>query len=340
METGASAPVVVPEGVDEPPYVDLMPIPDIVDYRGLSGREFKVGLPDALNTSFGVEQIVIRRLGEERWVFLDHPTATIWPQVVRFFEEHELPVETRDAGSGTLETEWLIGNGADVDEIFDSLEGVKTFARDFSAFQYKFRVRVEPGVRSGSTELHVDQKEFPVGAPFRVDALDWSTDSDNPELEGKVLEALAYYLGDRVQQDVSVSLMAAGLQDSKATLMPESTGLVLQYKLEFNRAWATVGAALENAKIPVDDLDRTSGNYYVHYTGKRNQKSGLLKRLVTFGRSKSGGAGGYKFRIHLEASDGGIHVTAIGEGNDFPEGDPEELLLSERLLKLIREHST
>ena len=347
MEEGASAPLILPETLDEPEYVDLMPIPDIVDYRGLGGRAFEVGLPSSLATSFEVEQIIIRRLGDERWVFLDRPVAIIWPQILPFFEEHGLPLSVQDAGSGTLITDWLVGGEGDADEIFNGLAASTAPAEEPSASElsiapiatrYQFRVSVEPGVRSGSTELHVNQKQLPMDSLLASDAMDWSVASDNPELEGKLLSALAYYLGDRIAEGPSVSLLAAGLQSTKATLVTEASSMVLKYRLDFNRAWATVGAALEDAQISVDDLDRSSADYYVTYATRHSAGPGFIRRLFT---SAKAGAGGYKFKVHLEASGEEVHVTAFGEDNDFPKDDPTtELLLSERLLKLIKEHST
>ena len=59
LETEASTTSEIPQGLDQPKFVDLMPIPDVIDYRGLTGQTIEVGLPDALNTGFAVEQIVI-----------------------------------------------------------------------------------------------------------------------------------------------------------------------------------------------------------------------------------------------------------------------------------------
>ncbi|MDA0978969.1 MAG: outer membrane protein assembly factor BamC, partial [Proteobacteria bacterium] len=120
FETGSSAPSEIPPDLDQPNFVDAMPIPEIQDYRGLAGQEFEVGLPQPLSTSFGVEQIVIRRLGEDRWVFLDLPTATIWPQIVLFWEDNHLPVAELDPRNGMLETDWLVGASGNPDEIFES----------------------------------------------------------------------------------------------------------------------------------------------------------------------------------------------------------------------------
>ena len=65
MKAETAPRVVVPVGLDEPEFVDLMAIPAVNDSRGIAGQTADMGLPDALSTTFGIEQIVLRKLGEE-----------------------------------------------------------------------------------------------------------------------------------------------------------------------------------------------------------------------------------------------------------------------------------
>lgn len=337
LEKGSSAPTEMPEELDEPPYVDLMPIPDVVDYRGLSGRTIEVGLPQALSSGFGIEQIVIRRLGDDRWVFLDLPTATIWPQVVLFWEENHFPVAKLDPRNGVLESEWLVGSEGNPDEIFESMKSGSGWSSPSSAKQFKFRVRVEPGVRNSSSELFVEQKQRDLGDPLEVD---WDGSSDNPELEGKMLSAMAYYLGDRIAEGPKVSLLAAGLQESKANLITASDGMVLSYKLDFDRAWATVGSALEDARVTVNDLDRTSSIYYVTYSSGHDPDPGFFSRLLgRRGAHEQEPGEGFKFRVHVEEEGEQVRVT-VAMDEDASLDTTENLILRERLLKLIKEYST
>ena len=339
LETGSSEPTRVPETLDQPGFVDAMPIPEVVDYRGLAGKEVELRLPDALSTTFGVDQIVIRRLGDDRWVFLDLPVATIWPRMVLFWEEHRLPVALLDPRRGVLETEWIPGAGGSPDEIYESMTSGSAREGQGTAQQYRFRVHVEPGVRSGSTELYVEQAERPFGGPDPGEGPQWDGRSDNPELEGRLLGALAYYLGDRVAEGPSVSLLAAGLQESKATLVAGPDGMVLKYRLDFNRAWATVGNALEDARVTIEDLDRTRAVYYVYYTSRHDPDPGFFSRL--FG---AGGDGredqnpGHQFRVQLRTEREEVRVTVDVASETASTTD--SLILKERLLKLIKEYST
>jgi outer membrane protein assembly factor BamC len=341
LEIGTSAPTKIPRSLDNPPFNEQMPIPEVIDYRGLAGKEVELGLPDALSTTFGVEQIVIRRLGDSRWVFLDLPTATIWPQVVLFWEENNLPVARLDPRTGTLETEWIIGTSGSPDEIYESLISGSAWSEQSMAQQYKFFVRVEPGVRTSSTELYIEQIERPLDGFDPDEPSDWDGKSDNPELEGRILTSLAYYLGDRVAQGPSVSLLAAGLQESKAFLVAEPDGMVLKFKLGFDRAWATVGAALEDAQISVEDLDRTSAIYYVYYTSRHDPNPGFFSKIFgggDSGDSKEDANPGHRFTVQLESEGEEVRVT-VDVASELA-ADTDSLILKERLLKLIKEYST
>ena len=67
---------------------------------------------------------------------------------------------------------------------------------------------------------------------------------------------------------------------------------------------------------------------------------GFLKRLFTFGGDKEEQVSGHRYTVHLE-SDGqeAIRVT-VAMGEDTGLSSTEDLILRERLLKLIKEYST
>ena len=364
LETGESALTVIPDNLDVPNFVDVMPIPEVIDYRGIGDREIELRLPDALSTTFGVEQIVIRTLGEDRWVFLDMPLAIIWPEVVLFWEDKSLPVAQKDPHQGVLETEWLDGISGTPDEIYEALvpeaeprtdadESHEASASEVApqpdSLQYRFRVHIEPGVRSGSTELYLEQMER-LGTESDAEAAsEWDGISDNAELESKMLRVLAYYLRDRLSEGPSVSLAAAGMQESqesKASLIMGPEGTVLKYKLDFNRAWSTVGKALEAAKVSVEDLDRTAAVYYVYYSSGHNPEPGLFRRILGGKDNAEEREAGFRFRVQLESQEEEVLVTVAAtvgssESSESSEIDEtENLILRERLLKLIKEHST
>ena len=79
LENGSTSPVVIPEHMDKPVFVDLMPIPNIEN--DLAPTDYKIGPPESLITDFSVDKIVIKRLGDQRWVFLDVPPRNNIPKL-------------------------------------------------------------------------------------------------------------------------------------------------------------------------------------------------------------------------------------------------------------------
>ncbi len=331
LERGKTSHVVIPEGLDTPVFVDSMPIPEVDDTRGLADQDFKIGLPDALSTTFGVEKVVIRKLGDDRWVFLDTPPSTVWSGILEFWENNNLIIASADPGTGIIESNWLPSNGTG-EAVFDTIK--QDLLQTSANWQHKFRLRIEPGVRTGSTEVSLKHRRRPLTGPVRLD-VDWRDKSDDGELEGAVLTALAWYLGENIDQEQTVSLIASGLQEQRTELVTDRERPVLKYRLDFNRAWATVGAALENARINVEDLNRTEANYYVSFSIDHKPKQGFFSRLLKRGDGPKQSGGGDKYLVHLQSDNDEVHVTVLKDKTTLADA-----LTAERLLKIIKEYST
>ncbi|MDA0790002.1 MAG: outer membrane protein assembly factor BamC [Proteobacteria bacterium] len=333
LETGSSQPVVVPPELDSPDFVNAMPIPVVEDPRGLAERDYKIDLPEPLSTTFGVEKIVIKRLGDQRWVFLDIPPPAVWPNVLSFWEASNLAIEKADPATGIIESTWLPSGSSTGADIFQDIK-TGSWLSGKPTQQHKFRLQIEPGVRSGSTEVFLEHRQMSLIGPQRIDNVEWVGESDDDALEAVILTDLAYDLGETIDQSQTISLVAAGLSESRTELVPDRERPVLKYKLDFNRAWATVGAALENARITVEDLDRTGAWYYVYYSSDHNPEPGFMSRLLNRNKKLEPGQAN-RYLVHLQADDEEIHVTVMKDQDTLADA-----LVAERLLKIIKEYST
>ena len=324
MKAETAPRVVVPVGLDEPEFVDLMAIPAVNDSRGIAGQTADMGLPDALSTTFGIEQIVLRKLGEERWIFLDSPPAVIWPKIVQYWAANNIRAEVTNPRDGVLESEWVAGDGADAEQIFADI----TSGDSNSSKQHKFRLVVEPGIRSGSTEVYLTQRQT-TGVTSRPN---WQGDSDDGELENEILTKLAFYLGETINDPV-ISVVAIENRGTKAELIPDRVRPLLLYKLDFERAWATVGSALENARLEVEDLDRTGQTYFVYYSEIDEGEPGFLARF--FSDDEEQQRLGNRYLVKLDDRPDSVQVSILKD-----ESTPADALIAERLLKIIKESST
>ncbi len=327
LENGSTPPLVIPDDMDKPIFVDLMPIPNIeIDP---ASTDYKIGPPESLSTAFTVDKIVIKRLGDQRWVFLDVPPRSVWPHVVRFFEENNLHIEKADPASGFIETKLLISEEGTGESIFQSLKLGVLLGK--SKQQLKLRLQIEPGVRSGSTELFL--KHRAISDRYSPEKIDWSQTSDDPQLEAAILKDLAYNLGDHVTNDQTISLIASGLEDSRTKLIWNREQPVLTYRLDFNRAWATVSAAIENANIQVEDLNRTESYFYVYFNEGHEADTGFLGRLLL--RDKGEAEERNLFQLRLSTIKDEVHVSVYSDQTTMA-----DIKIAEKLLKVIKKYSS
>ena len=169
LEARSIPKVKIPAGLDEPEFEDAMVIPAVDDPRHIAGKPLNVGLPESFVSSTGVDRIVIKKLGDERWVFLDAPPATVWPKVREYWEDMHIPLASADPSEGVMVTKWVFARKGDAKAIYQSIKNGVTEEDDGVDRREKFRLRIEPGIRSGSTEIYLKQRSAPVGGPVRVD---------------------------------------------------------------------------------------------------------------------------------------------------------------------------
>lgn len=313
----------VPEHLDQPKFVELMQIPDVVDVRGLAGQRIRVAPPEPIGVGVEIDQIVIRRLGEESWVFVDLPPAMVWPKVQAFWSTRDLQVLRANPSLGRLDTVPAKGEGSDPESLWESLA-------TGTGEGHQFRIFIEPGVRSGSTEIRLLERLTP--SPEAA----WPAASENRELEYLVLSKLAYYLGDVINQNIEISAGALNLVSAgRAQFVPDREKPVLKYQLDFDRTWATVGNALDSAAIEVADLNRSLAVYYVRFAEKSAKRGGKKKRKKKKDKDEEEEDAANQLEIRLETVGAEVHVTVLRE---MPE--PVSVELAERLLKIIKEYSS
>jgi outer membrane protein assembly factor BamC len=327
LEAGSLTRTDIPSGLHSPQFDDLMAIPVVIDSRGLAGRKFELEIPEPLSTTYGIDRIVIKRLGDDRWIFLDASPATVWPRIEEFWSSQNLELSVSDPARGVMESAWTPSQLGDAPSIFESMVAGSQPA----VLENKFRLRVIPGVRTSSTEVHLTHKIALLGDH---ETPRWDTGSDNRELEGEVLSRIARHLGESINESLSVSLVATGIQASRSELIPDPSEPRLTYNLSWDRAWATVNSALKTAEIDVEDLDRSNGRFYVYYDERVGRDPGFLLRLLM---PKRAGGAEHRYTIQLKETEDENPVQVTVRKDEESLADP---LFAERLLKIIKEFST
>ncbi|QFU74923.1 outer membrane protein assembly factor BamC [Halioglobus maricola] len=232
----------VPEGKDTQNLQEIYPIPEVEQDVVLAG-DFEVPRPTPLVAGSSDQLVRIQRLGAEQWALVAEAPGEVWPQVRSFLTSAGISVARVDARAGLMETGWM------------ELESQPIASR--------FRIRIDQGVQRGTSELHVLQM-IQAG-----DIENWPATSDNPEQESEMLSAVAQYIANAAGS-AQVSMVANQTISASGKIAMAETAAGEPYialELPYDRAWASLGRAIEKSTFEIADRDRSSGDYFAVFLG-------------------------------------------------------------------------
>jgi outer membrane protein assembly factor BamC len=193
-----------------------------------------------------------------------------------------------------------------------------------------FRVRLEAGMATGTTELYLTHRG--VEEVAKGDNFVWQPRAADPELEAEMLNRMMVFFGVEDQRSKTLVAGEGGI-GSRATLITAADGQsTLRIDEDFSRAWRRTGMALDRIGFAVEDRDRTNGLYFVHYEDPLGEqdKKGLLSSLKFWGDSDD--IKKDKYQIHLNADGASTAVTVRNK-----DGNPENSSTATRILTLLEE---
>jgi outer membrane protein assembly factor BamC len=322
-----------PEGKAPQAVEPLYPIP-VERTDALLGKEFEVPRPAPLLADPEQGVVRIQKLGEQQWILLDGAPGEIWPRVRAFLISNQIGIDREDAPNGVMETGWLQLKGS-----ADRRE--------------KYRYRVDQGVQRNTAEVYITQMGYTHLAGEEAKAPEWKDTSTSVERETWMVKELAGYLADTTQQG-SVSLLAQGISTAnKVYIVRGADGTpMIDLRLNFERAWASLGRALPRGGFTVQDLDRSAGIYYVKFEPSEKKDDaeagegevevekadkptssgkGFFKRMFSWwgddDEDENNPAVGRAYRLQMREAPEGVTIEVRREdGAPFEEGENEFLL--------------
>lgn len=305
----------VPPELDSYTLDQLYVIPEQVTLEPVAFE--RVPLPKPLETGRR-EGIIIQSLGDNRWILIDATPGQVWPLIRDYWTQLQVILDYENPGAGIMETSWV-----EVDS--DALT------------RHKYRVTIEPGLHSGYSEIYVTHLENLRSEPIPT-IVTWPENSTSPDRESQILDSLSQYLADRndIYQASSASLLAGSIEsERKANLVESSAGeQILQLRVDYNRAWVQVRAALESANIVIVDSDRDLKTINVKFSGlEAEDRPGLIGRM--FGRGRDRDMVVMDFSVRLQET--GAMIDVITEA---AETTAESDRLRAELLTVINNNLT
>jgi outer membrane protein assembly factor BamC len=312
----------------------------VPDGRGIataSGFQQQRGTPAAPAASadgavgpVSTEAVRIERAGNQRWLVVKQTPEQLWPQLEAFWPSVGFTVETANAQTGVMETNWNENRAKIPQDIIRRTIG-KVFDSAYSTGERdKFRTRLERRP-DGSTEIYISHRgaeEVLVGP--QKETTTWTVRPSDPGLEAEFLGRLmAQLTGGTKAADVKQATAAVVNATPDAQHAKLDNGKVVVDE-GFDRAWRRVGLALDRVGFTVEDRDRVQGIYFVRYVDPDNvNKAGFFGKL--FGNDDKNKEA-QRYRVLVAAMPSATTSDVSVQTND---GKPETTATGAKILKLL-----
>jgi len=330
----------VPPDLTKATIGDAMPVPGAGDttYSQYESRLQGGGRPLVGAAVLpAVANIQVMRDGNQRWLEIQASADQVWPKVVAFWRENGVLLVEQNPSIGIMKTDWL-ENRADIKQGFISDFLRKALDSLYSAAtRDQFRVRLEPGVTAGTTDLYLThrgmEEQMLTSAAGDKENSYWAPRPNDPGLEAEMLRRIMIFLGVAEGTAGADLAQAQAKQQARSELVKgRDGGVELRVSADSATAWRLVGVALERVGFAVEDRDRSASLYYVRYDDPtKDDKQGFFDKLA-FWRSKSPGFSDSQYRVHLEAAGDTTRVVVQNS-----QGQSEQSETAARILTLLQE---
>jgi outer membrane protein assembly factor BamC len=252
----------------------------------------------------------IERAGTQRWLMVNVPADKAYPVVREFWGDIGFALKVDSPATGVLETDWNENRANVPKDGVRRLLGTVLDGLYDSGTRDKFRTRLERR-QDGGTDIyltHRGMQEVVVGN--LRDQTRWDIRPSDTELENEILRRLLLRFGlDEASAKATVAqggpapaaAAAATAPAPRARVVDDGAANVVQLDEAFDRAWRSVGLALDRLGYTVVDRDRTQGTYFVRTVdpNKENAEQGFFSRL--FSGSKAVDADEYRVTVKSQA---------------------------------------
>lgn len=328
----------IPDDLRSLENTDPFPIPDLPS--SMNPRYFpdRPPLPDAIYANDNRDEVRIQRLGDRSWLVIPEPPTTAWPKLKQFLSENGVTLDRDDPSTGRINTAWMTIEEAQYRDVVRSLLIDARAGVQLTQGNDRFLIRVEQGLRDLTTEVHVRHENDSLTLPVEDDIVSLSVlNSGVAKAENDLLNEMGAYIVAKVAEQ-TVSKVAQQIGSSKkAELTRDQTGApLLRLYLDYERAWATLGQALDNADVEIRNLDKEQGIFAISIPEDilvGDEEDSFFCFIIFSCTDKDV----HEVEVKLSGKEGNLFDVSVSADGEQDILDPD---LAQQVLVLIREYAT
>ncbi len=308
----------LPESADESRFSQIMPVREITSAD--AGRMYADELPEPPDMTSVIlqENYVIEVVDDEIWLLVNDVPGRLWPAVNTYMNQQGLGVAYDNPQLGLLQSK--IVNYSKRARTLLGLSDEPSGDEKLLAVQAK----VAPGVRRKTTEIQF--RTFNAGEKDVEQLVAWDDSVDRTagqlETSRQLLTDLSTFLKSREDsKSYSRAALSMPVQPLVRLVSEDEIAKRIAMKLDYGRSWGEVRRALDEAGIPVIDLNREEGYFFVDGRSEAEKDPGW------FSWFKDRPEPLHTHDLILEEQGGTVIVTA-SRAADYDSNTPPDALLN------------
>lgn len=226
--------------------------------------EFEIPNPPDMTSEILDQNYVIEELNGQIWLLVNEVPGRVWPMVSSYLTDRGLGVARDNPQIGLLQTE--------VADFSSRARNLLDITNENPDKLTVVQSRISPGVRRKTTEIQFRVSKVD-GRPDGM--LQWPSETSDAKEERMLLSDLGDFLKQR-EDTKSYSRAALNIPSAPKVKMVagQSSDPHIEMDLSFDRAWSEVTRSLSEAQVPVVDIDRSAGQFYVDFRTEEERESG------------------------------------------------------------------
>lgn len=286
-----------------------------------------------------IDNARVERAGEQRWLVVNATPEKVWPALKEFWADAGYVLNRENATIGIMETDWHEDRTRISQDIIRNTLGRFLDGLWSSNTRDKFRVRVEPGLEAGTTDIFLSHRGLEeIYTNLDKTSTGWQPRAPDRDLEAETLNRMMAKFG--VEASKATALATAAVSGpavpgsvSKATYDKAKNGPLVVSE-PFDRTWRRVGLALDRTGFTVEDRDRSKGLFFVRYIDpegdSKSSDKGFLDKFAFW--RKDDPASKPQYRIYVVEAAGVTNVEV-----QTGDGKPDNSATAKRILSLLLE---
>ena len=183
----------------------------------------------------------------EQWIALQASQESVWPELLKFWQQQAYALDLTDQDLGVMETAWKVREDSN------------------GALRERFRIFIETG-EEGETMVYLSSEQQ------LVTEGEWFDTQSDVNREKEIIRGLNLYFYGKAPEETPVAASSSAKKERAQLMVVDSDRSYLALPAGFDAAFRDTQRVLERAGIPIQDKSEEKGIYNILYYAQQSEQ--------------------------------------------------------------------